>query len=291
MSLDRYLERVRVCHTLDAGAFVPWYVAGHERDGAVGRVHRTRVPLLLRPPTPFQWCRDQLVLAGPDFAARSAGLAELVARLARAGAARAALGEFYPVVAPGGGAPLLQLDRSVITWFGVRARGVHLNGFVGSGRALAMWVARRARDKRTFPGHLDNLVAGGQSIGLDARTTLVKECREEAGIDPALAARALAVGEIRYVHQDGYEVKADTLACFDLELPPEFVPRAVDGEVESFALWSVQAVLESLRGQDLWKPNCALVVLHFLLRSGQLDDELDGAARARLWAAVTEEGA
>jgi 8-oxo-dGTP pyrophosphatase MutT (NUDIX family) len=290
MSLDRYLQRIRVCHTIDEAVFEPWFVHGHEAAGEVGRVHQERVPLLLAAETGFVRDAGRLVLRGDDFAARSRTVANVHTQLVAAGRARGPAGEMYPVPVDAGGAPLLQLDRAVVTWFGVRAQGVHLNGFVRTATGLAMWVARRARGKRTFPGHLDNLVAGGQSIGLEPMATLQKECHEEAGIGAELAARACAVGELHYVHQDGHDRKADTLHCFDLELPATFVPQPIDGEVETFELWPVAQVAASLRGDDVWKPNCALVVLHFLLRHGALHGELDDAARARLEQALLPEG-
>ena len=277
MVLAALLHRVRACHTADASAFEPWCV-----DGVmVGRVHRARVPLVEARPTPFERRDGRLELAGADFAARSAALAALVARLAAAEHLAAPLGEAYGVAAPGQ-APRLQVDRCAVAWLGVAARGVHLNGFVRAADGLRLWIARRARGKRTFPGHLDNLVAGGSSFGYSDEATLRKECHEEAGMPAELAARAVAVGELRYDQQDGRSWKADTLACFDLELPADFAPQPVDGEVESFALLPLPAVMASLAGADAWKPNCALVVVDFLLRHGALAAAIDAAGRAQL---------
>lgn len=285
MSSDRYLQRLRVCHTADRAAFEPWFVGA----ALAGHVHVERVARLLVPPTPFVRSAGRLQLLGADFAARSQAVAQLARCLAAEGLARAPLGELYPVAAEGSGEELLQVDRAVVPWFGVKARGVHLNGFVRTPAGLELWVARRSRGKRTFPGHLDNLVAGGQSIGLSARATLEKECHEEAGLPAALAAQALSVGELSYVQQDGQALKPDTLACFDLELPADFVPRPVDGEVESFVRWPLPTVAASLRSEEAWKPNCALVVLHFLLRHGGLDGELSAGQRETLWRALRGE--
>jgi 8-oxo-dGTP pyrophosphatase MutT (NUDIX family) len=290
MSADRLLERVRACHTADLGNFVPWFV-GAQR---AGWIHRERVLAATAAPTPFATAGGALTLRGDDFAARSHGLAQLAERLARAGAVRPATGEIYPVPGPAGGEPLLAIDRAFVPWFGVHAFGVHLNGYVVAPRGLELWIARRARGKRTFPGHLDNMVAGGQSLGMTAMHTLVKEAHEEAGVPADLAARAVPAGELHYVQQLDRDLKVDTLACFDLELPPDFLPRPVDGEVEAFERWAAARVVASLVGDDAWKPNCALVALHFLLRRGLLDAGidtgldagLDAGARARLWTAL-----
>ncbi|MBL8736737.1 MAG: DUF4743 domain-containing protein [Planctomycetes bacterium] len=282
MLLPRLLERAKLCHTADPNGFLPWFVGEHK----VGFVHGSREPLLATAGAPFVRTRGHWQLVGADLEGRSAALARFANELAQAGMARTALGELYPVEAPTAPAPLLAIDRAFVTWFGVRARGVHLNGLVRTPAGLRLWVAHRARDKRTFPGHLDNLVAGGQPFGLSPEQTLAKECHEEAGLPASLAAAARQVAVLHYTQQDGTLWKPDTLVCFDLDLPADVTPRPVDGEVEAFELWSVAQVVDSLAGDALWKPNCVLVVLDCLLRHGALDDRLTGRERLLLWHAV-----
>lgn len=277
MHAERYRHRILACHAADLAAFVPWYARGL----AVGRVHRDRVPSLRGDPA-FRPGADRLELVGEDFASRSRAIDALTRRLHEAGAMRTPLGEMYPIAGSAGAPPLLQIDRAAVPWFGVPASGVHMNGFVRRD-GIWLWIAERSRGKRTFPGHLDNTVAGGQPIGLGARETLVKECAEEAAIPAELAAGAVEVGSIDYVQQDGCSLKVDSLVCFDLELPIGFTPEPHDGEVERFSLRPVAAVAESLRGDDPWKPNSALVAIDFLLRSGSLDGELPATERALLW--------
>ena len=43
-----------------------------------------------------------------------------------------------------------------------QAYGVHINGYVETEAGLELWVARRSKDKPTWPGKLDHIVAGGQ---------------------------------------------------------------------------------------------------------------------------------
>ncbi len=275
---DAYERRIRLCRTADLASFVPWRAA----NAFAGFVHRDHLRLLREAPG-FAGDEGSLTLRGSDLAERSRAMAETVEWLHRRGEIRAPLGEVYPVVSGRDPTPLLVVDRVAVPWFGVRASGVHANGVVGTGENARLWIAERSRGKRTFPGHLDNVVAGGQPHGLSARETLVKECREEASIPPELAANARFVGAIDYVQQDGRALKVDSLACFDLELPPAFVPAPADDEVESFRCWSFAEAATSLAGDALWKPNCALVVLHFLLRRGALDRELGASDRWRLW--------
>ena len=282
-----YLDRIRACSGADLGAFVPWFV-----DGAVvGYVHRDRVPILERDEgfAARGGAQEQgrgLDLVGTDFTERSSGLASVVGRLVAKGELRPPLGEFYPVTAGLVPEPLLQVDRTAVAWFGVRAAGVHLNGWVRLPSGVHLWVAERSHGKRTFPGHLDNLVAGGSAIGFQPRQTLEKECHEEAGMPLELAQRAIATGSLRYAQQDGRSYKPDRLDLFDLELPPDFLPTPIDGEVQAFHLWPLEKVAASLRGDGLWKPNCALVVLDFLLRRGHLDRELSVDQRWALWTAL-----
>ncbi|MFN7587871.1 MAG: DUF4743 domain-containing protein [Planctomycetota bacterium] len=282
MLLERLLARVAICHTADPADFVPWYVD----DLLVGRVHRHREPVLATPGSPFVRSRNGWQLAGADFYERSRAMAQFVGLLAEQGQCRRPLGELYAVHGADAGPSRLQIDRAAVPWFGVRAEGVHLNGLVVTAAGLSMWIGRRARDKRTFPGHLDNLVAGGQPFGLSSEQTLRKECLEEAGMPAELAAMARPVTTIHYTQQLGSDWKPDRLHCFDLELSPDFMPRPNDGEVEAFVLWSVPQLVASLVGDDPWKPNCVLVVLDCLLRRGALDGHLPGASRWTLWRAV-----
>ncbi|HEY5789511.1 MAG TPA: NUDIX domain-containing protein, partial [Gammaproteobacteria bacterium] len=133
------------------------------------------------------------------------------------------------------------------------------------------WVARRARGKWNFPGRLDQLVAGGLPYGLSLAENLVKECAEEAAVPELLAQQATPVGLVSYCLATPTGLKPDVLYCYDLELPADFVPRPVDGEVEAFELWPLEEVAATVRDGEAFKPNCALVVIDFLLRHGWLE--------------------
>jgi len=243
-------------------------------------VRRDRLPLLGAASSPFRTTADGLELAGAGFAARSAALAALCRTLADAGTFELR-GELYPLVQQFGDEPLLQLDRGAVPFFGVRPFGVHLCAFVRRGDGLHAWVAVRARDK-TFPGQWDNTVAGGQPIGLSLRDNLHKECAEEAGMPADLAIRAVPASTITYVREDDSGLKPDTLFCYDLEVPADFVPQPHDGEVERFLLLPLAELITAVRDSARCKPNCALVWIDFFLRHGALDGELPAAARADL---------
>jgi 8-oxo-dGTP pyrophosphatase MutT (NUDIX family) len=263
-----YLDRIRDCNRRDLSRFVPFAV-----DGArVGWIRRDRVEILLRHDDVFAGDDGGVTLAsGLDgFQARSAAVAEVVETLDTDGHIRRVRGEDYPVATGFGAPPFFRLDRGAVPFFGVRAYGVHLNGFVRRPGGLAMWIGRRAPDKAVAPGKLDNMVAGGQPIGLTVQENLIKECAEEASIAEPLARRAIPVGAITYCVEFPEGLKPDVQFCYDLELKADFVPESGDGEHSGFRLLPIDEVAAIVRDTDEFKFNCNLVVIDFLVRHGVL---------------------
>jgi hypothetical protein len=270
-----FLDHIRRCNNADLSQFEPWFV-GAERAGFI---HRDFAPELAR--------RSDL------FTHRDAGWRldpHLDTTLKRTTAVRAFLLELrergyfeglwrdeeYPVAQATGRPLLLAMERAAVPWFGVRAGGPHMTGYVRRPDGLHIWVPRRSYTKPTFPGQLDNTVAGGQPVGLGLHENLVKECGEEASIPPELARQAKAVGLVAYWNQSGAQLKPDIMTCFDLELPEAFTPRANDGEVHSFELWPARRVFETVRDTTEFKYNCNLVLIDFFVRHGMLSaDEPD----------------
>lgn len=181
--------------------------------------------------------------------------------------------ELYAVNTRYGESPVFLIERGALQALGICGYGVHLNGFVHTAQGIGMWIARRALDKPIDPGKLDQIVAGGQPADLGLKQNLIKECAEEASLPAALAQQAQAVGLISYCLQTREGLRPDIVFCYDLELPPDFVPKSADGEVDSFELWPIQAVLERVRDTVDFKFNCALVVIDFLLRHGMIDPD------------------
>jgi 8-oxo-dGTP pyrophosphatase MutT (NUDIX family) len=194
--------------------------------------------------------------------------------------------EAFDVRPDDAGQAVATIDRGALPLFGIAAAGVHLNGLVRRADGLHLWVARRARAKALDPGKLDHLVAGGIGAGLSPRQTLIKEAEEEAGLPPALAAKARKVSTVRYTMLRAEGLRRDVLHCFDLLLPEDFVPRPMDGEVESFALWPMGQVLNTVRGTDEFKFNVNLVLIDLFLRLGIIDEEAEEGRALR--AALTE---
>jgi 8-oxo-dGTP pyrophosphatase MutT (NUDIX family) len=128
---------------------------------------------------------------------------------------------------------------------------------------------------------LDHIVAGGQPAGLSLMDNVVKECEEEAGIPPEITRpNVYPTGVISY---ETYEPKRDKISRvvlfnYDLYLPKDFVPKPVDGEVEEFFLWTIDQVKESMAIDfpDPIKPNCYVVIIDYLLRTGHISPETPG---------------
>lgn len=262
-----FLDRIVECNRHDLSGFRPFIVAG----ARVGWLRHGFIERLRDLSDIFLADGDAVVLDPrlADFEARSAALEPVLRALAAEGALSGWRDEPYPVSTGFAAPALLRMERAAVPAFGVRAHGVHLNGYVRrADGGFALWVARRARDKPTYPGMLDNMVAGGLPLGIGLRENLIKECAEEAAIPRALAERAIPVGAISYVQEAPAGLKPDTQFLFDLEVPADFEPRNTDGEIESFALWPVEAVMETVAETTAFKPNCTLVIIDFLVRHG-----------------------
>lgn len=270
-----FLDHIAACNAHDIGKFRPFLVA----DTKVGWVRHDVAGLLARFPEFFH-VEERLValhprLDTPELRARA--LDEVSKALHRDFGTPALRGERYGVAARWGEVPLMTVDRGVVTLFGLRAYGVHVNGFTGRGNSLSLWVGRRAPDKSVAPGKLDNMIAGGQPWGLSLAENLLKEAAEEADVPPSLAATARPVGAISYCMEDEWGLKPDVMFCFDLEVPADFTPRNTDGELSGFYHLPVGEVARLVRDTGEFKFNVNLVITEFLIRHGVLtpDDTPD----------------
>ncbi|KAF0143212.1 MAG: NTP pyrophosphohydrolase including oxidative damage repair enzyme [Rhodospirillaceae bacterium] len=266
-----FRDHIAACNLYDIGRFRPFLV-GRE---SVGWITHTLAQRLVRFPGIFT-VTAQTVSLSPTLVTvdeRTAAVAEVLAVLVREGHALPLRREMFPVVQRFGAPELLRLDRSAVPLFGVRAFGIHVNGFVRTAVGLHLWIGRRSRTKAVAPGKLDNLVAGGQPAGLSLMENLIKECAEEADISRTLAETARPVGAITYCMENNHGLKTDCMFCFDLDLPADFVPRNTDGEIESFVFMPVEDVLEIVKTTSEFKFNVNLVILDFAIRHGFMTPE------------------
>lgn len=266
-----YLDHIRRCNAHDMRDFVPFRF----REARIGWVRRGFSLELRRFPGLFHVFED-LVHLEPTLASagdRTEAVAGALETLASDGVIGPLRGEPYPVLERPGDEPLFEMDRRATTAFGVVNMGFHLNGLVGDGDGARMWLARRAPDKTTYPNMLDNLVAGGQPAGISPAENVVKECAEEAGIPETLARRAIAVSATSYTMEVPEGLRRHAMWCYDLDVPADFRPEPVDGEVGSFELRPVDEVAEIVETSEDFKYNCNLVVIDWLIRSGRIGPE------------------
>jgi 8-oxo-dGTP pyrophosphatase MutT (NUDIX family) len=266
-----FLDPIRALNNYRPGEHLPWFVDGTR----VGRLLPALAERLLGYPSVFVAEGGGVALHPrlDGFESRSAALRDVVSSLVREDVIPHEHGEHYAVTPDRPERALCVLDRAAAGRFGIRAFGQHVNGFVRRADGLHMWIGTRARDRRNWPGRLDNLAAGGLPFGIPLAANLAKECWEEAGVPAGLARQAQAVGAVTYAHASENGFKPDVLFCYDLELPADFVPRCMDGEVEGFELLPLAEVVALVRDTTEMKPNCNLVVLDFLVRHGVVGPE------------------
>ncbi|KAF8635605.1 hypothetical protein AX15_000245 [Amanita polypyramis BW_CC] len=180
-----------------------------------------------------------------------------------------------------------EMERSACALFGVVTYGVHMSIYqeteIDGERHLHIWVPTRARTKPTWPGYLDNTVAGGIPSGMSTFETMVKECMEEASIAAHVVQKyARAVGAVSYFFRTpaGW-LQPEVQFVYDLTIPHGtdstlFLPKPSDGEVEKFEFLH-QDELSARLSAGLFKPNCGLVVIDLLIRRGYItpDNEPD----------------
>ena len=267
-----FLDRIRACNNVqDFSAFRPFVVAGR-RVGWVGQGFARE---LARFGDTFRIENGSIGLVPglDDYAARTEAVDAALRALEADGHFPAWRGEPYPVGTGWGSEPLFEMERACVPRFGVTAFGVHINGFVRRRDGLHLWIARRAYDKPTYPGQLDNMIAGGQPVGLGLMENVIKEAKEEAGVPARIARTARAVGAISYVHGADDGVKPDVMFVYDLEVPADFEPRNTDGEAESFTLLPVEEVMRITADTAEFKFNCAVVNIDFFVRHGLISPE------------------
>lgn len=261
-----FLDRIRECNAHNLADFRPFLVAGRR----YGWVRHALAARLAEFRTVFDVDEAAVRLSDrlTDFRSRTDAVDQVVRVLESESVVTGRRDEYYPVSTGFAAPPLLAVERAAVPHFGLRAYGVHMNGFVRKADGIYMWIGRRAKDKHTYPGMLDNTVAGGQPMGIGLMENLIKECKEEAAIPSELAMRAHGVGAITYCMAAADGLKPDVQFCYDLELPADFLPENTDGEIDEFMLWPIARVAEMVRDTREFKFNCNLVIIDFLVRHG-----------------------
>jgi hypothetical protein len=258
-------DHIRSCNNYDPSRVVP-LTAGNAR---IGLLRRDNAEALQRFSDVFSVAEQRVELvARGDVAAVSHAVDGVVDALVSEGRVPKWRNETFDAAPRWGAPPVFRVDRGAVPFFGTRAYGVHLNGYLRRGETLYLWVGRRSLGKQIAPNKLDNLVAGGIGNEHGVGETLLKEGEEEASIPTSLTSNAISTGAVSYRMETRLGIRDDVLFVYDLEMPADFVPKNRDGEIVHFELMPVPAVLERIRTTSDFKFNVNLVILDFALRHG-----------------------
>ncbi len=267
-----FLNWIKVCNAFDKNDFLPFFID----QVLLGYVHRDNKAL-------FEAFGNLMVLAQfngqegltfhPDintFELRTEAANKIAQSWLKSGVIRSWVGEQYDVNSGFNQASFFTIERAASAILGIKKYGIHLNAWVEQQGEIYIWVARRSRNKPTFPGKLDHLVAGGHGTGYTIEQTMIKECAEEAGVPESIARTACPVSMVTYNMDAGKKLQQDNLFVYDLKLDASFVPRNTDGEAEEFYLWPIDQVLNIVATTEEYKTNCNLVIIDFAIRHGLL---------------------
>lgn len=261
-----YLDRIHRCNQHDLTGFLP-FVLG---DRTVGWLRASFAHRLSARPDAFTVTDTSVAFteAYADSDQRTHLIASLAENWVTEGLLPKLRQEIYPVRSGWAGSDYFRLDRGLVPFFGVRAYGVHLNGYVSRQDDIYLWIGKRSADRKVEPNKLDNIVAGGQPAKLGLLENLIKECEEEAGMSSELVRLAKPVGTVTYCFETASGLKPDTLFCYDLRVPEDFTPQNQDGEIADFRLMHIEDALKLIRDGDSFKFNVSLVILDFAIRHG-----------------------
>jgi len=259
------LRHIRQCNEYRPDRFLPFW---HGED-RLGLIRKKNAEALRRFPAAYAVEANgvRLTVDG-DFDALSSVIEETTEHLVAEGLVAKWRNEFFAAAPRWGAKAHFKIDRGAVPFFGIRAYGVHLNGFVRDGERLMLWVGRRSPKKAVAPGKLDNLVAGGIDYAHGLFETLIKECEEEASLPPGIAKHSVPAGAVSYRMEVTHGLRDDVLFCYDLETPRDFAPKNNDGELVAFTLEDAREVLARVRASDDFKFNVNLVLIDFALRHG-----------------------
>lgn len=188
--------------------------------------------------------------------------------------------EQYPVYNPSKKL-YFTVERSSACLLGLVTYGVHITGYVpaASPADYKIWVPRRSFSKPTWPGMLDNTVAGGLGYPYGPWQTCLKECEEEASLGATFVLRNLrAVGLVSYEFQLSEDLTSEQAVyqpeveyIYDLVMQTQ-EPRPSDNEVAEFYLMTIPEVKQKLLNGE-FKYNCGLVLVDFFIRHGIVNAE------------------
>lgn len=151
---------------------------------------------------------------------------------------------------------LFVLERAAFRYFGLRSHASHVHGISENGR---MWCGRRALDKATDPGMLDNLAAGGLPVDEDPAQCAVREIFEEAGLTCLLQDLSCHAGEVITEREEAQGWHSERIFLYSVLVTDDQQPANRDGEVMDFLCLDSRDVLRRMRaGEFTHDAACAI---------------------------------
>ena len=185
--------------------------------------------------------------------------------------------ELFPIM---GARVPVSMDRSAVSVFGITAQGAHMTVYTRTPEGLKFWIPRRNANKSTWPGMLDQAVAGGIATGESPLECIVREAEEEAALDPSFVrSNIVGAGTVSWFHVSDEKAGGElglmnpgVLYVYDLEVGEDVTFKPVDDDIQSFELFGVEQVKQAMRSGQ-FKPSCATVMIDFFVRHGLITPE------------------
>ncbi|GAB2476124.1 NUDIX domain-containing protein [Comamonas humi] len=155
------------------------------------------------------------------------------------------------------------VERGAVRPLGIATQAVHLVGLASQGDG---WVQQRSARKDSYPNRWDTLMGGMVSASDTLEQALARETWEEAGLRVA-ELQALHWGGVLRFRQPatdgdrdgrGLSYMHEDIHWYRCTVPDGLVPDNQDGEVQQFACWPRDRLLEQLAA-DAFTPEATLV--------------------------------
>ena len=159
---------------------------------------------------------------------------------------------------------IFKINRKHLSQFGLPVYGVHCNVWSKLKNSTIFHFAIRSKKLKKFPGFYDNLIAGGQPVGLSIEENLQKESYEEAGLNIKQISQAKKSSTVHYMHNDRKKFNSSVIFIYQLEKTDDMIFKNQDGEVDEFIQIEANEIYKIIEKKIL-KPNCIIPIIDFLI--------------------------
>lgn len=115
-------------------------------------------------------------------------------------------------------------------------------------------------------------ISGGVTVGYGIHETAVKEAGEEASVPDSVLRNLVSAGCVSFFFESERGLFPNTEYTYDLELPIDFKPKCIDGEVQAFELVPLTKCFDWISAST-FKTTSIPIVLDFLIRHGIINAE------------------